>query len=185
MKIRLWCLLGLAPLLTGCHDESSGTRPKPRFQLSTSTPGVRIPAGGSAIVLVTLNRRDGFKEAVELSLLGAPDGVQGRARIEANANQVSLPITVAKELAPQSFSTTRIQGTSRFQTAVVPFRIELLAPLPPDSFSPDQVLAPGGLQSGSTFRNQAVASEGTQSAIAAAGTNHNRTGFHPAGLPNP
>jgi len=185
MNIRLGYLLCLALLLAGCFEASSETRSKPRFQLSTSTQGVRVPAGGSAFVVVTLHRRDGFQGAVDLSLLGAPEGVQAQGRIEANATQVSLPVRIARELAPRHLAAAQIQGTSGHQTIRVPFRIEILAPLPPDSCSPDQVLASGALQTGSTIRNQAVVSEGAQAAVATAGTNHNRTGFHPAGLPIP
>ena len=186
VKVRplRWLWFTLLVGLVGCYEGSQGTRPQPKFHLSLATQGVRIPAGGSAFVQVTLSRLNGFKEAVDLSLMGAPVGVLAKGRIEANATSLILPVTVAKELNPQALATTQVKGTSSHQTVLVPFRIEILAPLPPDSFSPHQVLASGGPLAGTTVSNHAVVSEATQATPAVAGMSLHRTGFHPVGLPN-
>ena len=178
MKVCLLRLLWLTLLvaLLNCTYGSYGARPVPRFHLSIATQGVRIPAGGSAFVKVTLSRLNGFQEAVDLSLVGAPEGVLAEGRIDANATNLILPITVAKELVPQELAKTQVKGLSSHQTILVPFRIEILAPLPPDSFSPHQVIAPGVLQAGTTMSNQAVVSETTQATPAAAGTSRHRPG---------
>ena len=89
MKVCLLRLLWLTLLvaLLNCTDGSYGARPVPRFHLSIATQGVRIPAGGSAFVKVTLSRLNGFQEAVELSLVGAPEGVLAEGRIDAKAKR--------------------------------------------------------------------------------------------------
>ena len=138
-------------------------------------------AGGSGYVQVSLSRLNGFTGAVDLSLSGAPSGVNAQARIEAGATSVALPVSIGSEVSVQTVEQSQIVGTSGSQSVSTPFRIEVLAALPTGSYTPQQVIATGGLQTVSGVTNQAVAQEITASVQSTNGTTTQRSGFHPAG----
>ena len=72
----------------GLGGEESGyhlvlRRPHPSFQVFLGTENPNIPRGGTALVNLTLMRRDGFDAPVEVIAEGLPPGVTARpARIE-------------------------------------------------------------------------------------------------------
>ena len=50
-------------------------RPSPSFDIGFSPVNLNIPRGGTELVTVVINRRDGFDEPVELHALGVPEGI--------------------------------------------------------------------------------------------------------------
>lgn len=177
------CLLGG---LLSCHGGGTSTPHPPAvpgFTLSATPSGIRIPAGGGTYVVVTLSRLNGFQDAVDLSLTDAPAGINAQGRIEKDAGTCTMPVSVAANVGALAFNQIQLKGTSGTVSQTTPFPIQVLAALPPTSFSPHQVLAGGATQIGSGTQNQAVVREGAQATSGTASGITHRSGFHPTGDP--
>lgn len=167
-------------LLTACHG-GKGEPPPKTFTLTASPDGLRIPSGGSAYVVVTLSRLNGFAEPVELDLTGAPAGVIAKATIPATGASTTLPILLAAGTAPQTLDQLQLRGTAGTLVRTVPLHLQILAPLPSGSYSAHVVQAAGATQTSKGTTNQAIAGESLQAREGVHAATRNRSGFHPTG----
>ncbi|MFO1023397.1 MAG: hypothetical protein U0903_22300 [Planctomycetales bacterium] len=87
------------------------------FRLSMSPPNPNIPAGSALPVTVSIDRIDGFEEAVDVNLTGLPEGVVATpARIERETESATLTLTAAasmKDIPLAKSTTLEVWGTSR------------------------------------------------------------------------
>lgn len=182
LVMSAWMVL-LAML--GCHGGSKGSPPpaQPGFTLQVSPDGLKIPAGGSGHIVVTLSRLNGFSGVVDLTLTGAPAGIFGKGTLATGSGSLTLPIVVASEVPIQTISTIQLCGTCGSLTCSVPLNIQVLTPLPRPAVSPQFVQAAGSSQTGAGIQNQPLAGEVMTVSPAAAGTLTHRAGFHPEGQP--
>lgn len=182
------CLvLGALLTLIGCHNGSGGGTPHPpsppTFSLRATPDALRIPSGGSAYVVITLSRLNGFAAPVELDIIGGPVGLNAKATMSSTDTSTMLPILLATGLAPQSLDQLQLRGTAGSLVRTVPLRVQILEPLPPDTYPAYAVQAAGTAQGAKDTQNQAVAGEGLQAAEGTNPTTCNRSGFHPTGQP--
>ncbi|MEZ6128765.1 MAG: hypothetical protein R3C59_08795 [Planctomycetaceae bacterium] len=81
--------------------------PAPDFSLTVYPDNPRITAGGSVALTVMIDRRDGFREDVEVRLNDLPAGAVASSGVITNGqNQVTLSLTVPADCTPavSSFS---------------------------------------------------------------------------------
>lgn len=179
-SIGIWIGAGLL-LLPSCHGGSGGSPPtQPDFALSATPASLSIPAGGGGFVTVTATRSNGFAEAIQVSLAGAPAGVAGSATLPAGSGSLQLSILVARSLAPQVLANLSLTGTSGSLARSTPFALTIAAALPAGSISPDSVQASGGPQQGGGLSNTAIAGEPVAASTTQAGGTAVRHGFKPS-----
>jgi len=159
------CLSPLLALLSACGGGGGGGAkqdPPPAqadFSLQLSPASVRIPAGGSAFVTVTLSRLNGFSAAVEVSGVGLPAGVVASGTIPAGSSTLQLPIAVDPAVAAAFYNGTSLQGRSGSLAHHAAFPLTVAPPLPASHLRADLVQAAGGRQTGGALENHAVARE--------------------------
>ena len=135
---------------------------------------------------MVVSRIGGFRDAVVLSLDGAPAGIVGSGIVASGAMTGQLSLIVASGVAPQTLDAVRLKGTSGGLTQVATFKLVVASALPTGQIRADQVQASGGTQAAGMIVNTSIAMEpvAVVSTKDAAGTTEVRTGFKPNGTPN-
>ncbi len=101
----------------GLGDESSGyhlviRRPQPDFRVSINPENPNIPRGGTALVTVSIARKDGFDAAIDVVADRLPPGVTASsARVEAGTTTALLSLSA--DLAAPAFSPPQWRITAR------------------------------------------------------------------------
>lgn len=106
----------------------TGNRATPDFALQT-VARLNVPLGGKADLLVTAQRKAGFKEPIALTITGLPEGVSVPPNlvIPANLAQFKVPLQAAAN-APALATLVRVSGTAG--TGPTALTRPALAPLP-------------------------------------------------------
>lgn len=157
----------------------------PDFTVGTSTPNLSIPSGGNASLTLSFSRLNGFSEAVEVALEGAPAGVTGTGTLAPQESTLRLNLLVAPGTSPQPLPRLVLKATSSHISHALPLSLTITAALPPGSLPPGQAQASGGIQRVGTLENAPVVMEPTQSRTSqdATGTIQNRNGFKSSARP--
>ena len=185
--LRAASTASLCMLACGCHESHiPRSAPSPSFTIEVNPAGLAIPAGGGSYATVVVSRIGGFRDAVVLSLDGAPAGIVGSGIVASGAMTGQLSLIVASGVAPQTLDAVRLKGTSGGLTQVATFKLVVASALPTGQIRADQVQASGGTQAAGMIVNTSIAMEpvAVVSTKDAAGTTEVRTGFKPNGTPN-
>lgn len=107
--------------------------PPPKDFVLTTVPRLNVPLGGTAELLVKLERRGGFKDDIHLAITGLPDGVSVPEKLVFEAQKAELKIVfTGLDSAPASAKAITITGTAgtfkRSATAPIPGSLANLDP---------------------------------------------------------
>ncbi len=93
--------------------------PKPDFALTVNPDNARVTAGGSIALTVMIERLDGFKEDVQVTIANPPAGaVVSPAVINGTQNEVTLSVTMPADAVPAVYPLT-ISGKATVDGAEV------------------------------------------------------------------
>ncbi|HTI04715.1 MAG TPA: hypothetical protein VL549_05325 [Gemmatimonadales bacterium] len=110
MRTALARLVGMTLLAAACGaSDGGGTGPRADFSLSLSPSALTLQRGATDSVTVTISRHN-FREAVALSMAGAPPGVSGSFSVATDTGTSStLHVSVA-DTAPVGFYDVIVNG---------------------------------------------------------------------------
>jgi hypothetical protein len=118
-------------------------RPSADFTLTT-VGRVNVPVGGTTDLLVTVQRKGGFKEPIALTITGLPEGVTAPPNlvIPATASQLKVTLTAAAN-APTQAVLVKVTGTAGTltRTAHAPLPGNLASHSPADEQTDSLLLA--------------------------------------------
>ena len=94
---------------------------KPDFRLLFAADTLALPRNGKAKLKVTIERVNGFKEPVELTVTGLPPGVKAaKTTLAPNQNLTEIPLDAGPDAALDAFRAT-VRGTASVShTATLP-----------------------------------------------------------------
>lgn len=182
-------ILAAAPLLVACVACGGGggtpapAPAAPTFTLAVSPTSLQVPAGGTGVLAVTVNRLNGFKGDIALTGVGLPVGVSASGLVPDGATSFQLPLVVGVTTAQTTFQGLSVEGRSGTQVASAGFTLTVQAPLHPAQVGVDGAAAAGGHQTGGVYAQQVVVREPLAATTAAnsSGTVQVRHGFLPSG----
>ncbi|MEZ6125257.1 MAG: hypothetical protein R3C49_19080 [Planctomycetaceae bacterium] len=96
------CVMDTTGIGSPAHSYQLNIRePAPDFSLTVYPDNPRVTAGGSVSLSVMIERRDGFRDDVEISLTDLPAGAVASSGVITNGqNQVTISLTVPVDAAP-------------------------------------------------------------------------------------
>nr|WP_277621382.1 endo alpha-1,4 polygalactosaminidase [Thermus arciformis] len=141
-------------LLAACSAAAlPGTSPPPSFTLALNPASLSVQQGGQGQTTLTLTPQGGFTGTVDLSLVGAPEGVSlSPTSLQVTGTEPvsqALTLTVASAVPPGTYA-LEVRGTSGSLTREADLTLTVSAPPPPPapsfnlSLNPSLSLQQGG-----------------------------------------
>jgi len=182
-------------LLAGCggssHNASSIRQTllqqQPDFSLTSSANNVNIPTDGSASIRIVVARKNGLKDAIQLSVVSLPAGIHAQGNIAEGANSGLLVFSLDPGMGRQSISDLVVQGVCKTITRACAAHLSLtiVPTMAANASSPNVVQATGHEQETGSIQNSAIVSESSATTVSTDSTKtlEVRSGFTPSTQP--